>query len=502
TAVVFGFFVVRLFERNLRNDVIQYGYGQTVAFREICREVHQDYIVWVTNHGEEKPFFHLTRVGQEHAARLKRVLAAEPRINAAVVYVSRAPVRDPSDAVVWTGEERPLVYTRPAGVERVDLAGADPSIVYWFGTYNGEPALFFRAPLAGSGDSLNAVVQAVFSSKDIQAETNSLVWKVVAVGAALSVLGLLISLLLARAVTLPIHALVGDLDAIAKGDLDHEPVVQSRDEIGLLARAMARMTRALREKRDQDRHLERINADLSLAQEVVANLLPKKRVSLPGYDIDLAYRCAREIGGDYYDFIPIDNEHLALVVADVSGKGIAASMILATTRTLLRMMAPLNLSPADVLSKVNYHLHRDVKRGMFVTAVYGLLNVRTRQFRVASAGHNAMLVWRGRKKTIEALRPQGMALGFDRGPGFDRYVREMEIQLEPGDRVVLYTDGVVEAMNARKEEWGMETFEKFAVAYADRPSAEFVNDLLMELDRHKGDAEQHDDITVVTMRIL
>ncbi|MCZ7647957.1 MAG: serine/threonine-protein phosphatase [Planctomycetota bacterium] len=261
------------------------------------------------------------------------------------------------------------------------------------------------------------------------------------------------------------------------------------------------MTRSLKEAREQEREVERLNSELDLAKEIHAQLMPQKLPNIPGYDIFTGYYCAKEVGGDYYDFIPVDGEHLAMVIADVSGKSIPGSITMSWTRTILRMMAPLNLSPADVMSKTNYHVAREIKRGMFVTCQYAVLNVRTREMTLASAGHNPMIIFRKQTGDCELLRPNGIALGFDKGPIFDRTIREKKIKLYSGDRVVMYTDGIPESMSPQREEWGEENLVRFSRQYAELSSKEFVRLLVQTLEKHKGDAEQHDDITVTTFRI-
>lgn len=247
---------------------------------------------------------------------------------------------------------------------------------------------------------------------------------------------------------------------------------------------------------------EVMSRELSIAADIQASLLPPKIPQLPGYDIYTYYRSAKEVGGDYYDFIPIDHERLGLVVADVSGKGIPGAMIMASTRTLLRLLGPQCGSAAETLRQTNVQVSRDIKRGMFVTAMFAILNVRTKELAVCSAGHNPMVVYRDRLTRIELVNPGGMALGFDKGPIFDRTLQEKTIRLDPGDRVVMYTDGVVEAMNERSEEFGEERFYRFVLTHARMQSKDFLRALAMELDKYKGSAPQHDDITAVSFRVL
>lgn len=277
---------------------------------------------------------------------------------------------------------------------------------------------------------------------------------------------------------------------------------QTGEEMGKVDVQMRRMSKQLRGAKEMEKEVERFGHDLDAAREIQANLLPPKIPQIPGYDIFPFYRSAREVGGDYYDFFPIDKEHLAIVVADVSGKGVPGSMVMATTRTLLRMLGPQAKSAPAILQQTNAWVAKDIKRGMFVTALFTILNVHTRQMTVCSAGHNPMVVFRERTGQCEFVNPNGIALGFDRGPIFDRTLQERRITLESGDRVVMYTDGVVEAMNSQHDEYGDERFYEFVRENARMRSKDFVLALVRDLDAHKGDADQHDDITIATLRVL
>jgi sigma-B regulation protein RsbU (phosphoserine phosphatase) len=139
---------------------------------------------------------------------------------------------------------------------------------------------------------------------------------------------------------------------------------------------------------------------------------------------------------------------------------------------------------------------------MFVTAMYAILDVRTREMVVASAGHNPMILWRNATRAAELIRPNGIALGFDKGLIFNRTIQEQRLRLFPGDRVLMYTDGVIETMNLEREEWGEKNLVQFVKDHAGIGSKEFVVLLFKALEEHQGMAEQHDDITLLTFRIL
>jgi len=139
---------------------------------------------------------------------------------------------------------------------------------------------------------------------------------------------------------------------------------------------------------------------------------------------------------------------------------------------------------------------------MFVTALYCILNKRTNEIRVASAGHNPLVVWRAASNNVELVNPNGIALGFDKGPVFERTVKEVTISLGHGDRIVAFTDGTVEAMNSANKEFGDDRFYKLIGELAQRDSNQMLNLIVKALDDHKGRAPQSDDITIVTLRYL
>jgi serine phosphatase RsbU (regulator of sigma subunit) len=177
---------------------------------------------------------------------------------------------------------------------------------------------------------------------------------------------------------------------------------------------------------------------------------------------------------------------------------------MAMARALIRMEAERNRNPstADTLARANQMLARDIKKGMFVTAIYGILDRTNHQIRVSSAGHNPMILWRARTDEIVLVNPKGIALGLDRGPVFERTISEEIVQLERGDRVVFYTDGTVEAMNERKEDFGDKRFRELCKKLAKLESNQFLNLIMKSIDEHQGSAPQHDDMTIVTFRRL
>lgn len=245
-----------------------------------------------------------------------------------------------------------------------------------------------------------------------------------------------------------------------------------------------------------------LDHELAIAEELQANLLPKKMPQIPGYDISAYYRPSREVGGDYYDFIEIDQDHLGILVADVSGKGIPGSIVMTETRALVKSEAVRTRSPAEALTRVNRVLYNDIKRGMFVTVYYAICQISNAVFTCVSAGHNPMVIWRKASNTCHLVNPNGLALGIDKGPLFEKTLKEQKVQLSYGDRFVLYTDGVTESMNQNEEEFGQDRFFLRIKQLARKSSSELLSLLVSELEVHQGTGPQHDDITIVTGRVV
>jgi serine phosphatase RsbU (regulator of sigma subunit) len=304
-----------------------------------------------------------------------------------------------------------------------------------------------------------------------------------------------------------LRTLLNDMQIFGRGTLSHRSAaVKDNDEIGWLAKQLNQLAENMSVMIADAAKNAHILNELSVAKEIQNALLPTASPKIPGYDFAKIYNPAKEVGGDYFDYFPIDEEHTGIIVADVSGKGVPGSIVMTTTRTILRFLAKGNISAADTLKRANAIISADIRRGMFVTAFYLVLNHRAHTFNCASAGHTPMILMRT-DGNYELINPSGIALGFDKGKIFNRTIAEQTVKLNLGDRVVLYTDGVIESTNLYHEEYTEERFIDFVKNYYPLSSAEFVNELTNELEHHragrdlaKKKAEQHDDITVVTFR--
>ncbi len=312
-------------------------------------------------------------------------------------------------------------------------------------------------------------------------------------------LGILASLLMAAQMVKPIHLVSDGAKRIGRGDLDYKIKVKSKDEIGQLAQTFNEMTTKLKTAQQDLLEKERMKHELQIAQRIQQSLLPKDVPALPGFSIAHYYQATTEVGGDYYDFLSVGEQGgVGFVIADVSGKGVPAALLMAITKSTLRTQAVTSLSPAVVLTKTNRALYHEMQRGMFVTMFYAILDPATGVANCACAGHNPALLVRHAKANW--IRPGGMPLGHDAGPRFEEKISETPIELAPNDVLIIYSDGVTEAMNVWGEEFGEMRLGQVVTAHAASDAATIMQSIKDELYGFVGGQPQSDDITIVVLK--
>ncbi len=245
---------------------------------------------------------------------------------------------------------------------------------------------------------------------------------------------------------------------------------------------------------------KRLDHDLEIARDIQRILLPEKAPDIPGFEISGINVPARQVSGDYFDYIKVDDDRLGVAIADVSGKGVPASLIMAICRSVLRSQAPQNSSPAEVLKKVNRQLYPDIKEDMFISMAYLILDHVRASVTLARAGHDAPLFYQKSTQTVAPVKPPGMVLGIDSGSVFDRVTGDFNVPLECGDCLVLYTDGVTEALDGEGYEFGMDRMIQSVRASAGQGASAIVTRLIDDVRNFVGAQPQHDDITLIAIR--
>ena len=242
-----------------------------------------------------------------------------------------------------------------------------------------------------------------------------------------------------------------------------------------------------------------LDRDLEIARDIQRVLLPEADPVFSGYDISGLSLAAGHLSGDYFDFIPLGGERLAVAIADVSGKGVPASLIMAMCRGVLRREALEASLPSGVLQRVNSLLYPDIKEDMFISMAYVILDGPDGKFTLARAGHDAPLLYRSASGSDERLSPKGMALGIDSGEVFNRVCADLSLVLEPGDCVLLYTDGATEAMNADGVEYGLDRLSVALGAGAAQGAAAVLRHVAEDVRAFTGRESKQDDFTLIAI---
>jgi sigma-B regulation protein RsbU (phosphoserine phosphatase) len=241
---------------------------------------------------------------------------------------------------------------------------------------------------------------------------------------------------------------------------------------------------------------------MQAARQIQSSLLPQQLPQLEGISLAAYNLPAYDIGGDYYDFIQIDSEHLGIAIADVSGKGIGGAMMMAVCQGVLRARAGQERDPSRMLSELNRVLSANLAEDMFITMLYMVLNTKTRELQFARAGHECPLLKRAANGVdSEALNSAGIAIGLANPEIFDSAIKGGSIQLEPGDVVVVYTDGITEALNTQNEEWGLPRLIQTVDREASRGVNVLISSIRERIARHVGAQPQYDDMTLLAVEI-
>ena len=322
----------------------------------------------------------------------------------------------------------------------------------------------------------------------------------------LTLIGLLLSyagsFLLVYILLNPMRKLAEWVRTAGHGEIEDEIEIDPNTEVGEIAKAFTEITGKFRESQKNLAEQERLQKEMQVAQEIQQALLPKEFPDIEGYEIAGHYEAAQLIGGDYYDFVQVDRDTVGIVVADVSGKGVPGSMVMTMIRQALRTEARGEKDAAEVLARLNELVIGDMKKGMFVTVFYMIIDSKRRRLNYASAGHNPMVLYRASTKKTYYLNPRGFPIGIQLNDAglFEQSIESDTIQLAEDDLLLLYTDGITEAMNNQRQIFGDERLLQVIRNAGNFRAVPFGERLKSEILSFTEGSPQSDDITFVIIR--
>jgi sigma-B regulation protein RsbU (phosphoserine phosphatase) len=308
--------------------------------------------------------------------------------------------------------------------------------------------------------------------------------------------------MLGKSITSAVHELFVGTERVQQGDFTHRIPITSRDQLGDLAESFNRMSASIEHLLHVQREKQRLDDELRIAREIQKSLLPVDLPRLEGLDLADLCEPAREVGGDYYDFFALGPRRLGVLIADVSGKGTSAALYMAELKGLMLALSHDEPSPRQLLIDVNRRLVDHLDNRSFITMTYAVVDLEARTLTCARAGHTPLIAVSAHGCDI--LLPAGMILGV-RLPGatqrFDDLLAEHVRPIAPGDVFVLYTDGLTEAMDRDGELFGDAALARVVESHQHLDAAGIRERILREVRAFVGDAEPHDDMTMVVLKV-
>ena len=352
----------------------------------------------------------------------------------------------------------------------------------------------------------------------------------------IGVVALVVGFALTRSITGSVHELFTGTERVRQGDFTHKIAITAEDQLGELAGSFNSMTASIEDLLRQAAERKRLEEELRIAHEIQMSLLPQGPLAMPGLSATALCIPAREVGGDYYDFLPIDNHRVGVLIADVSGKGTSAALYMAQLKGLVLSLSTIHASPRALLVSANRIISQHLDARSFITMTYAVVDVSAHTMTYARAGHTPLIhvpgpgaainaeaaeraeensdsadsassAWdgvpQGPLRRARILAPEGMVVGLklDHGEMFERLLEEQTIPLQAGDLYVFFTDGISEAMNAADDCFGEVRLGQLVEDHADLPADELRERILRDVEAFVAGVPQHDDMTMILLKV-
>jgi sigma-B regulation protein RsbU (phosphoserine phosphatase) len=318
---------------------------------------------------------------------------------------------------------------------------------------------------------------------------------------------LVMGLALARSITSSIHELSMGTERVRQGDFAHRIKIQANDQLGELAGSFNQMTGSIENLLLTAAEKKRLEEELRIARQIQMSLLPRGPLDFAGLTVTALCVPAREVGGDYYDFFKLPQNRLGVLIADVSGKGTSAALYMAELKGLVLSLSQIYFSPRQLLIEVNRIISENLDSRSFITMTYAVIDVDRGSMTFARAGHTPMVYLPNpgaNRPGAQVLVPSGMVVGLridGAAEMFDSLLEEEVVELGAGDVIVLYTDGITEAMNAASDLFGDARLSQIVEEHGHLDSSELRERILREIEAFVAGADQHDDMTMILLKV-
>jgi sigma-B regulation protein RsbU (phosphoserine phosphatase) len=320
------------------------------------------------------------------------------------------------------------------------------------------------------------------------------------VGGIFFLAALIAAYLLSRFIVKPVKILSKGAAEVGKGNLDVTLPPLGSDELGQLAKQFNEMTAGLKKASEEAKEQAVLNDQIRQAKEIQEGMNPSRFLKKPEYQIKGFTRAAKGVGGDYYDFQVLGDGRVAVLISDVSGKSVSASLVMVLIKTVVSTYLKLfNTIRGDtILRTINRVMCGEAHIDKFATIQFFVFDPATKTLEFSNGGHGPLFLYRADRKVCTASKLEGLPVGIEE----DNQYKLAKIQLSSGDIVMLYTDGITECWNIAKEEFGLKRVREKLIEYADLNPKEIIENFVRDLDEFSSGAEQHDDMTMVVMKVL
>jgi phosphoserine phosphatase RsbU/P len=337
--------------------------------------------------------------------------------------------------------------------------------------------------------------------------SDALLFVLVAIGVLFLIIeavALVMGLALARSITSSVHELFMGTERVRQGDFSHRINVGSNDQLGELAGSFNQMTGSIENLLQTAAEKKRLEEELRIARQIQMSLLPRGPLEFSGIGVTALCVPAREVGGDYYDFFRLGPDRLGVLIADVSGKGTSAALYMAELKGLVLSLSQIYQSPRQMLLEVNRIISENLDTRSFITMTYAVLDLAVGTMTFVRAGHTPLIYFRADGTRTDVLTPSGLVVGL-RIPGatekFAELLEEQSVEVKKGDVIVLYTDGITEAMNQNSDLFGDARLGRIIAEHGHLDTADLRERILREIEAFVGTADQHDDMTMILIKI-